>query len=252
MRILPYLFCFLLVNCASQLVLASNTIKIAAGQSAGLYYKTAATICLILEKDLSRKCEVIVTSGSDENTFLLQKDSVDLALVQENLISGQIKKVHVMYSEYLFILYKGQPVKHLNEILLKKTSIDKNSGTYSILQETTDHLKIPFSPSSTTLNLKRNFDDFCFREAEVNFYSIGYPSDLIETTLLQCSNINIYSFSPEESNLIPNIKSISYLGKEISTVENKVYLTSKRDNPEIQKSIKKNFQLIKDMNNHIQ
>lgn len=234
----------------SQVSLASTSIKIASGQSAGLYYKTAATLCLVLEKELKKSCEVVITSGSIENLKLLEQGKVDYALVQENLI-GSYQKIHRLYSEYLFILYKGKPVSSIRDVLSKHSSIDKNSGTYSIIQSVLEELKLQSFSNGSTIDLKSSFDGFCFNSSEVNLYNMGYPSDLIETTLLQCSNINIYSFSVEESSKLSNARSIKYLGKAINTVKTDVYLVSKTSSPLVYDSIKKNLSYIKAINSHI-
>ena len=231
---------------------ADSPIKIAAGQSSGLYYSTAASLCTVLKKETKNECEVVITSGSEENKELLNKEKVNFALMQENLISPNLVRVKKLYLEHLFILYKGAKKDSLQEISKMTYSIDKNSGTYSIAETLFRKLNLKFTPVSTD-NLKKEFDDFCDKAVQVRFYNIGYPSDLIETTLLQCNGINIYSLSQSEIDKlsIDDVSRIHYLNQDLNMVVTNVFLVSKKTDGKTKQILEKYNEYIMSTNSHI-
>jgi len=229
------------------------SIKIGAGQSAGLYYTTAAYLCTIFTKEFNEKCEVIVTSGSKENVELLNSKKVDIALVQESLVPNKSTKIFKLYYEYLFILYKEDKT-NLQDIFKLSYNIDKKSGSYSTIESVLKTLNIPFTPS-TSQNLKTEFDDFCYSDSAIRIYHIGFPSDLIETTLLQCSNVKIYSLNKSEKEILEaaefSIYTINYLHQSITTIATPVYLIGSDPLNRYSKTIEKYKAFLKLSNPHL-
>lgn len=242
-----------LIWLVSSSVSYATPIKIAAGKSYTLYYSTAASLCTVLQKESKKECEVVITDNSIENRDLLTSDKVNYALIHKELISKDLIQIKKLYTEHLYILYKGPKKESLAEISKYPYLLNKNSNVFHLLKDLFKSLDVSFSPLDS-LSTEDRFNKFCYGDSQVFFYTTGHPSDFIDNAILECGNINIYSLSPEELSQLNNFHSTSeilYQNNKIHTKTTDIYLVAKKDEHNISNILDKYSIFLQKMNKHI-
>jgi len=102
-----------------------STIRIAAGQTVGVYHPLGMTYAPILEKRTGRKVDVLQTSGSVENAQLLAARKAEIALVQSSTFSSdELAIVTALYYEFVYVIIRrGEPIERIEDLAGKAVSL---------------------------------------------------------------------------------------------------------------------------------
>lgn len=127
-----------------------ETIRIAAAQKGGLYYKFAESIKPYLEKKTGMRVEVLATNGSMQNRQLLLDNKADLAVTTEEFLPQQsLYEITPLYNEVVHVVVrKSSSIYVMEDLKNKNISIGiKGSGMRSTAQKILDHYKVILNTS---------------------------------------------------------------------------------------------------------
>lgn len=171
----------------------AKSIKIASGNISGLYYQTAAYICEAYKKEYKEDCQVIETSGSQQNMELLKNGIAQAALVQGTYTVDEFLIVkRDLYKEYFIAIYKSNKELTLKETQSLKYYVDEKSGVFKSLQSFQEMFQIEYTNRLKILQ-KDQFNDFCYGDIDLVFFHVGYPSSVIDSYLVTCTNARVLS-----------------------------------------------------------
>ncbi len=109
-------------------------LTIATGRKGGDYYTLAETLARVISQHQPQiQIEVVETTGSLENTELLDQKKVDLALVQNDVpTSPSLRSIALLYSELFHLIASdSSAIKTVSDIKGKRLALPpKGSGSY--------------------------------------------------------------------------------------------------------------------------
>lgn len=177
------LISFLLVAIVSTLIyLKFNENKVlimATGSKEGFYYKMGKSIKEIVEKETNYKVELLYTKGSQHNLQLLNMDSVDLAIIQGDIVTvNSEKSIIPLFPEILHVIVrKNCGFSSYEEVLENQICIGgQGSGMNTTNRRILSHftplrkMKLCESPFTETINRMLN------NEIDIGFFFTGLNS----------------------------------------------------------------------------
>lgn len=214
--VVTFLFIFILISLLFSGLYIPNSMTIATGDINGTYHKAG----LIYKEELAKKgieVTLLNSQGSVDNLNLLKEKKVDMAFIQNNLISKDqtpdyLKGVASLYNEPIFVFYrKALNIKLLSEIKEKKVSVGKKgSGTYFIstkLLEINDISENQIKPEY--LSYLDSAKELLAGKIDVAFMVTSFDNNVIKE-LISNKDIGLLSFD--------NYKAYKYHSVNLSTL----------------------------------
>jgi len=173
----------------------TTTLSIATGRKSGAYYHYAQMYKELLKKD-KITLNIITTAGSKEALALLNADKVDIAFVQggtvDELSKKNLESLASIYYEPIWIFYKGDDLRYLNEIKSKRISVgETGSGTKPVALElltingiNSDNTSLKYYSLTKSIEALKN------DEIDL-FFTVGSPNSLVIDTIIHDKEIKI-------------------------------------------------------------
>ena len=177
----------------------AEKIKIASGNKLGLYYVIANEICSLINSESNNiECEVIETDGAVENLTMLDKNKVDLAIVQEDALfddDNEIKYHNVtgiikLYPEvFTLVVPKSTNINFISDIAHKKLFAGKStSGVRIFLKRLLDQLylddsDVVYQDNISAVNIP---EMLCSGKIDAIAMMIAHPNPMVSEINKEC------------------------------------------------------------------
>ena len=130
-------------------------VHIASGVEGGMYYDFASQLLpVIAQRENCGDCQLLRTSGSNENFRMLARGEVNLALLQESFVRDEIGIVAPLYYEFVHVLVRrDSPLQSLGDLSGKRVAAGlQGSGMAEVSQKLLQPVGAVLEPV--------HFDDF--------------------------------------------------------------------------------------------
>ncbi|MDO9578237.1 MAG: TAXI family TRAP transporter solute-binding subunit [Candidatus Cloacimonadales bacterium] len=250
-------FCFLLFTFFAYL--QAETIKIASGNSEGIYFKLGKALEKIIEKEFDQYDVIVLeTSGSSENGELLLENKADIAFMQNDIVyniyqekrgfsdsTACLRGIASLYTEVIQIIGKKDLfIEELSDFINEPISVGEAGSRTE--QNAIDILRVSNIKDRDIIRKNLSFSQIpgAIEKGEISgaFITAGLKLKLLENLADQVYFIPL----PKETLnklideypyfIITNIPAKTYSGQNepVSTVGVRALLTCRRDlNPEI-------------------
>jgi len=201
------LFLLVFTTVMSTHIQSRETVTIASGGVAGVYFPTAVAICKLMHRSnyTNTRCKPSSTAGSIYNIDQLRNQTFDFALAQSDsqymAISGdssfkdhspyvQLRSVMSLYSEpYTVLVKNNSDYQSFND--LKGSRV--NFGSAGTGQHSTSKLLLELSgwteadlKHAKTLPSDRQSRALCSGKIDAMIYIVGHPSDAVNEAIKLC------------------------------------------------------------------
>lgn len=180
----------------------ADLFTIKSGDVSGRYFYVASELCRIINNErhhTGHRCAVEASAGSVENLVMLKKGDAELAIVQSDVLSSDLKQsdefapiTFHLYQEALhFFVSKDSGIEFLEDLRGKRVSIgEETSGTRPLVIDLLRYFEIAPSEFSTDLKLSptQQIEAFCEGELDASFFAAGVPNSLASDILELCGS----------------------------------------------------------------
>lgn len=140
-----------------------TTIRVATGESGGLYYRVGKAIESSLRDRIHHKIRIESTRGSQENFESLTRDEVQLAIVQGGSVPLEnLSVVTPLFPELVFVIVrKGSGIEKVSDLVGKQVALGrKGSGSRTSALKVLQHFGVKQDDlTSTDVYFKTLLDD---------------------------------------------------------------------------------------------
>ena len=155
-----------------------RTVRLATGDTEGLYYLVGSEIMDSLGRRLHREISIKPTAGSLENLDLLVRGEVDLAIVQGGTVAMEdVSVVTPLYPELLLVIVrKGRDITSIPDLKGKNVALGKEgSGNRNSSLKVLKHFGISLEEVGNNHFSLKEFEDDSTMDAALVIAGIAHP-----------------------------------------------------------------------------